>query len=53
MDNAVSGKVPILPFRIGDVLDHEKAVDEQNQVLFELASIDSLRSELQSYFATL
>ena len=53
MDNVISGKVPVLPFRIDDVLKHEKAVDEQNQVLFEFASIESLRSELQSYFATL
>ena len=50
MENVMTGKVPIHPFTIENVLVHNKAVDEQNRELFEFRSIDELELELARYF---
>jgi len=50
MVNVVQGKVPVLDFSIENVILHNKAVWEQNSILFAFDSIDQLKQELQRYF---
>lgn len=53
MEKAANGTTEVRPFSIDNVLVHDKAVNEQNQVLFEFASIDALMDELNRYFDTI
>jgi len=53
LENAVAGKVPLVPFKIENVIPHDKAVWEHNKVLFVFDSIDELKKELASYFDTI
>ncbi len=53
MDNVMAERVPIHRFTIENVLTRDKAVDQQNDELFEFESIDALEAELRRYFATL
>jgi hypothetical protein len=47
------GHVPILPFKIENVLKRDKAIYSYNDVLFVFDTLDALKVELASYFATL
>ena len=50
LDNSLGGKMPVEPFTIEKVIRHEKAVWEQNNILFEIESMDTLAAELRRYF---
>jgi phenylalanine-4-hydroxylase len=50
MENVVNGKVPIHDFTIENVIRYDKAVWEQNSVLFAFNSIEQLTKELSRYF---
>mgnify|MGYP001825511691 FL=1 len=50
MENVVNGKVPIYDFTIENVIRYDKAVWEQNSVLFAFDSIEQLTKELSRYF---
>ena len=52
MEKAANGVTAVQRFTIDNVIVHNKAVDEQNQILFWFESIDELAAELASYFAT-
>ena len=52
MEKAANGTTEVRPFTIENVLVRDKAVNEQNQVLFEFDSIDALKAELNRYFDT-
>ncbi len=53
IQHSLSGKVPILPFTIKNVIENEKAIYSFNEVLFVIESIDALKAELASYFDSL
>ena len=53
IENVMAGNVPILPFKIENVLKRDKAIYSFNDVLFVFDSLDALKAELASYFATL
>jgi phenylalanine-4-hydroxylase len=53
IENVMAGHVPILPFKIENVLKRDKAIYSFNDVLFVFDSLDALKVELASYFATL
>jgi hypothetical protein len=42
--------MPVEPFTIENVIGHDKAVWEQNSILFEFDSLDALSAELRRYF---
>ncbi len=50
MDNVVNGNVPIEEFTIENVILHNKAVWEQNRILFVFDSIEQLVDELNRFF---
>ena len=50
MVNVVQGRVPVLDFTIENVILHNKAVWEQNSILFTFNSVDALKQELRRYF---
>ena len=52
MEKAANGVTAVQRFTIDNVIVHNKAVDEQNQILFWFESIDELAAELASYFDT-
>jgi len=51
LDNVIADTVPTRPFTIENVIKHDKAVWEHNQILFVIDSIDELTEELNRYFA--
>jgi phenylalanine-4-hydroxylase len=53
LENAVHGQVPLMPYKIENVIPHDKAVWEHNKVLFVFDSIDELKRELASYLDTI
>jgi phenylalanine-4-hydroxylase len=53
MEKAATGVTPTTEFTIDNVIVHNKAVDEQNQLLFVFDSIDGLKKELAGYFDTI
>ncbi len=53
IENVMAGNVPILPFKIENVLKRDKAIYSYNDVLFAFDSLDALKAELASYFDTL
>ncbi len=53
IENVMAGKVPLLPFTIDNVLGYEKAIYSYNEVLFVFDDLDSLKTELASYFERL
>jgi phenylalanine-4-hydroxylase len=53
MERAATGITPTEPFSVENVIVHNKAVDELNQVLFVIDDVDSLKAELAAYFATI
>lgn len=53
MEKAAAGATERRPFTIDNVLTRDKAVNEQNEILFVFDSIDALKLELRSYFSTL
>ena len=53
MEKAANGETESRPFSIDNVLTRDKAVNEQNQVLFIVDSIPALVAELDAYFSTI
>ncbi len=53
MEKAANGVTPVEKFTIDNVIIHNKAVDQQNQILFWFESMDALKQELASYFDTI
>ncbi len=53
MEKAANGVTPVAEFTIDNVIVHNKAVDEQNQILFWFESMEGLREELARYFDTI
>jgi len=53
IENVMAGNVPILPFKIENVLKRDKAIYSYNDVLFVFDSLEALKAELASYFDTL
>ncbi len=51
LESVMSGAVPTAPFRVADVVQHEKSVWSQNDVIFVVESIDALTRDLRRYFA--
>jgi phenylalanine-4-hydroxylase len=52
MQEVLAGKTPVLPFKARTILGFEKAIWSYNEQLFEFDSLDTLKSELDSYFRT-
>jgi phenylalanine-4-hydroxylase len=50
MENVLLGSVPILPFTLENVLQHDKAIYSFNSALFVFDSIEALKAELARYF---
>jgi phenylalanine-4-hydroxylase len=50
LDRVIAGETPILPFKIENVIENEKAIWNFNEVLFEFESIDACKAELATYF---
>lgn len=53
MENAANGITERREFTIDNVLTRDKAVNEQNEILFVFDSVDSLKAELASFFDTI
>jgi phenylalanine-4-hydroxylase len=53
IEHVMSGKVPILPFTLNNVFEHEKAIYSFNEALFAFDSVQALREELTGYFESL
>ena len=53
IENVMAGNVPILPFKIENVLKRDKAIYSFNDELFVFDSLDALKAELASFFDTL
>ncbi len=50
LDNAMAERIPRMEFTIENVIQYDKAVYTQNEVLFVFDSIDALKAELSRYF---
>ncbi len=50
LDNSLGGKMTVEPFTIENVIRHDKAVWEQNSILFEFESVEAMTAELRRYF---
>jgi phenylalanine-4-hydroxylase len=50
LDNSLGGKMVVEPFTVENVLGHDKAVWEQNSILFEFESLDAMTAEVRRYF---
>ena len=50
LDNVMTDKVPTKPFTVENVITHDKAVWEYNQILFIIDSLDQCKEELARYF---
>jgi len=50
LDNSLGDKMHVEPFTIENVIGHDKAVWEQNSILFEFESVAALEVELRRYF---
>jgi len=53
MENVLAGNVPLLPFTVENVLARDKAIWSLNAELFVFESLEELKDELTSYFATI
>lgn len=52
-DEVAAGKIPILPFRVKDIIPHEKSIYAYNKQLFIADSLDEYKEELARYFDTI
>lgn len=50
LENVMAGRIEVQPFTIENVIQHDKAVWEQNAILFEFESLAALVAELRRYF---
>jgi len=50
LESVMTGKVPIRPFTVENVVEHEKSVWSHNDVIFAIESIDQLAGELARHF---
>lgn len=48
--HVMSGRVPLEPFSVENVIKHGKAIYHYNEVLFVVDSLEALRAELSAYF---
>jgi len=53
LDKVVAGEIPLHPFKVETIIQHEKSVWDYNSQLFEFETIDELKQELASYFDTI
>lgn len=53
IQNVGSGRVPVEPFTVKNVIAHSKAIYSFNEVLFAFDSLESLRRELSAFFDTI
>lgn len=51
--HVATGKTPLLPFTIENVLQRDKAIYTYNEELFVFDSLEALKAELRRYFDTL
>jgi len=50
LESVMQGSVPVLPFTIQNVIQHEKSVWCHNAVIFVIESVDDLVGELERHF---
>lgn len=53
IENVMAGHVPLLPFTVQNVIDHNKAIYSFNDALFVFEDLNSLKAELAAYFERL
>jgi phenylalanine-4-hydroxylase len=53
MEHVLAGNIPLLPFKVGTIINFEKAIWSYNDQLFVFDSLESLKRELVGYFDTL
>jgi len=53
LDKVVRGEVPIYPFKVDTIIQHEKSVWDYNSQLFAFETMDELKEELARYFDSL
>lgn len=53
MEKAATGVTERRPLTIDNVLTRDKAVNEQNEILFVFDSMEELKQELESFFSTI
>ena len=52
MAHVLAGNTPLEPFRVENIVGHDKAIWSYNETLFVFDSLNALKQELVSYFAT-
>lgn len=53
MEHVLSGKTPLLPFKVETIINFDKAIWSFNEQLFYFDSLPELKQELNRYFSTL
>lgn len=53
LHNVLAGKVPLKPFTIENVLEHDKAIWSFNKNLFVIESLEALKQMLAEFFETI
>jgi len=53
MEHVLSGKTPLLPFKVETIVNFDKAIWSFNEQLFYFDSLSGLKQELNRYFSTL
>ena len=53
MEHVLSGKTPLLPFKVETIVNFDKAIWSYNEQLFHFESIAELKAELRRYFDTM
>ncbi len=53
LDRVVAGEIPLHPFKVETIIQHEKSIWDYNSQLFEFETMDELKKELAGYFDTI
>jgi hypothetical protein len=53
MEHVLSGKTPLMEFKVETIVNFDKAIWSFNNQLFVIESLSALRRELARYFDTL
>jgi len=53
LDKVANGEIPIFPFKVSTIIQHEKSVWDYNSQLFAFETMAELKEELASYFDTI
>ncbi len=53
MEHVLAGKTPLMPFKVGTIINFDKAIWSFNDQLFVFDSLEALKQELLSYFETI